>query len=40
MKAGSPNPFIDPAGYKAYVDERDQAFQKEWARQKANPPKS
>ncbi len=31
------NPFIDPAGYKAYVEERDQAFQKEWARQKANP---
>jgi len=39
LKAGGPNPFIDPAGYKAYVEERDQAFQKEWARQKANPPK-
>ena len=35
LKAGGPNPFIDPAGYKAYVEERDQAFQKEWARQKA-----
>jgi len=39
LNAGGPNPFIDPAGYKAYVEERDQAFQKEWARQKANPPK-
>jgi metallo-beta-lactamase class B len=35
LNAGGPNPFIDPAGYKAYVEERDQAFQKEWARQKA-----
>ena len=35
LNAGSPNPFIDPAGYKAYVEERDQAFQKELARQKA-----
>lgn len=35
LKAGGSNPFIDPAGYKAYVEERDQAFQKEWARQKA-----
>jgi metallo-beta-lactamase class B len=34
LNAG-PNPFIDPAGYKAYVEERDQAFQKELARQKA-----
>jgi metallo-beta-lactamase class B len=37
LKAGGTNPFIDPAGYKAYVEERDQTFQKEWARQKANP---
>jgi metallo-beta-lactamase class B len=37
LKAGAANPFIDPAGYKAYVEERDQSFQKEWARQKANP---
>ena len=35
LNAGGPNPFIDPAGYKAYVEERDQAFQKELARQKA-----
>jgi metallo-beta-lactamase class B len=37
LKPADANPFIDPAGCKAYVDERDQAFQKEWARQKANP---
>jgi metallo-beta-lactamase class B len=37
LKAGGANPFIDPAGYKAYVEERDQTFRKEWARQKANP---
>jgi metallo-beta-lactamase class B len=35
LNAGGPNPFIDPAGYKAYVEEREQAFQKELARQKA-----
>ena len=35
MKAGGANPFIDPEGYKAYVAEREVAFQKEWARQKA-----
>lgn len=37
MKNGAPNPFIDPAGYKGYVDERAATFQKEWARQKQNP---
>jgi metallo-beta-lactamase class B len=37
MKAGGPNPFIDPAGYKAYVGEREAAFLKEWERQKQNP---
>jgi metallo-beta-lactamase class B len=37
MKAGGPNPFIDPDGYKAYVAERDDTFRKEWARQKQNP---
>lgn len=36
MKAGV-NPFIDPEGYKAYVNERDQVFRKEWDRQKQNP---
>jgi metallo-beta-lactamase class B len=37
MKPGSPNPFIDPAGYRAYVTERRDAFRKEWERQKQNP---
>lgn len=35
LKAGGPNPFIDPAGYQAYVAERQTAFEKELARQKA-----
>jgi metallo-beta-lactamase class B len=35
MQAGGANPFIDPAGYKAYVDERETAFRTELARQKA-----
>ena len=39
MKSGGTNPFIDPEGYKAYVAEREGAFQKEWDRQKQNPPK-
>jgi metallo-beta-lactamase class B len=33
LKAGGPNPFIDPVGYKAYVAERKSAFQKELERQ-------
>ncbi len=33
-KAGT-NPFIDPAGYKAYVNEREHAFQTELKRQQA-----
>jgi metallo-beta-lactamase class B len=37
MKPGAENPFIDPDGYKAYVAERDDAFRKEWERQKQNP---
>jgi metallo-beta-lactamase class B len=37
MKAGGSNPFIDPAGYRAYVTERKDAFRKEWERQKENP---
>ena len=37
MKAGGANPFIDPAGYAAYVAEREGAFRKEWERQKQNP---
>jgi metallo-beta-lactamase class B len=38
MKKGGPNPFIDPAGYKAYVSEREVAFRREWDRQKQTPP--
>jgi metallo-beta-lactamase class B len=38
MKKGGANPFIDPAGYKAYVSEREAAFRKEWERQKQTPP--
>jgi metallo-beta-lactamase class B len=34
IKAGGPNPFIDPAGYNRYVTEREGAFRKEWERQK------
>jgi metallo-beta-lactamase class B len=37
IKAGGPNPFIDPAGYKAYVTEREATFRKEWERQQQNP---
>ena len=35
MKAGGANPFIDPAGYKAYVANREAAYRKELARQQA-----
>ncbi len=35
LKAGGANPFIDPAGYKAYVANREDAFRKELARQQA-----
>jgi metallo-beta-lactamase class B len=38
MKSGGANPFIDPAGYKAYVADREAAFRKEWERQKQIPP--
>jgi metallo-beta-lactamase class B len=32
---GGPNPFIDPEGYRAYVQEREQAFRKELTAQQA-----
>ena len=35
LKAGGPNPFIDAAGYKAYIDNREAAFRKELAKQQA-----
>lgn len=39
LKAGSATPFIDPAGYKKYVAEREQAFRRELAKQKAALPR-
>ena len=35
LAAGGSNPFIDPDGYKAYVAEREQAFEKELVKQTA-----
>ena len=34
LKAGGPSPFIDPEGYKKYIENREQAFQAELAKQK------
>jgi metallo-beta-lactamase class B len=38
LQKGEGNPFIDPAGYRAYLDDREQAFRKELnaQKQKAN----
>jgi len=33
LKAGRPNPFIDPEGYKSYVAEREQTFRAELQKQ-------
>ncbi len=33
MKAGGANPFVDPEGYKSYIAEREQTFEKELAKQ-------
>jgi metallo-beta-lactamase class B len=35
-KNGDRNAFVDPAGYKAYIAEREQAFEKELQRQSAS----
>jgi metallo-beta-lactamase class B len=35
MKEGTASPFIDPAGYKSYVADREKAFRAELAKQKA-----
>lgn len=35
LKAGGANPFIDPAGYRAYITNREAAYRKELARQQA-----
>jgi metallo-beta-lactamase class B len=37
LKAGTPNPFVDPDGCQAYIAERNNTFQKEWTRQQQNP---
>jgi metallo-beta-lactamase class B len=37
LKPGAANPFIDPAGYKRYISEREATFRTEWERQKQNP---
>jgi metallo-beta-lactamase class B len=34
LKAGAANPFIDPDGYKKYIDEKEQEFRTELAKQK------
>jgi metallo-beta-lactamase class B len=39
-KAGDRNAFIDPAGYKAYIADREQAFEAELKRQTASKPTS
>lgn len=33
LNSGDKNPFIDPAGYKSYIADRQQAFEKELAKQ-------
>jgi metallo-beta-lactamase class B len=35
LKQGSPNPFIDPDGYKKYIAQKEQDFYAELAKQKA-----
>jgi len=35
LAEGGANPFIDPQGYRAYVDEREQTFRAELAKQTA-----
>ena len=35
LAEGKPNPFIDPAGFRAHIDEKEKSFQDELARQKA-----
>ena len=35
LNNGSANPFVDPAGYHAYVADREKAFRTEWEKQKS-----
>ncbi len=37
LKAGGPNPFIDPAGYQRFVANKEYDFRQEWERQKLHP---
>jgi metallo-beta-lactamase class B len=37
LKTAPTNPFLDPTGYQDYVVERQQAFEKELAQQRAHP---
>jgi len=37
-KSGDPNPFVDPEGYKAHVDEYDKSFEAAVAKRQAQPP--
>jgi metallo-beta-lactamase class B len=39
MKPGSPNPFVDPEGYKTFVAQKEREFRDELAKQKASAPK-
>jgi metallo-beta-lactamase class B len=38
LQAGTENPFIDPAGYRAYIAEHEALFQRELRRQEMLPP--
>lgn len=40
LQQGGANPFIDPTGYKAYLDDREQAFRTELNQQKQNASQS
>ncbi len=37
LKTATTNPFLDPIGYRDYITEREQAFEKELAKQRAHP---
>ncbi len=37
IKLAGPNPFVDPAGYHAYITEREQAFRAELRKQSSKP---
>jgi metallo-beta-lactamase class B len=39
MTKGGSNPFVDPAGYKKFVSDKEQEFLAEWAKQKAGSSK-